>query len=60
MQDVPSALAAGPVSIEPPEGWGPRRMLIGRLRDLGYDVTEHIEAGVSVLAITGSRAPRQL
>jgi hypothetical protein len=28
------------VSIEPPEGWGPTRLLIVRLEQLGYRVAE--------------------
>jgi hypothetical protein len=50
MADPPSP----PVSIEPPEGWGPRRVLVAELERLGYYVTEHrdIGLGVSVLVIT--------
>jgi hypothetical protein len=42
------------VWIEPPEGWGPTRVLIAELRRLGYHVVEHryIGLGVSVLVIT--------
>jgi hypothetical protein len=43
------------VSIEPPEGLGPTRLLIARLRALGYTVTEYRvfeAAGRSVLVIT--------
>ena len=46
-------LATGSVSVEPPEGWGPRRLLITRLLSLGA-VEEHIVAGRGVLVITGA------
>jgi hypothetical protein len=42
--------------IEPPEGWGPTRLLIGRLEDLGYHVEEHrvfdVPDGRSLLRVT--------
>jgi hypothetical protein len=47
-------LATGPGSVEPPERWGPRRLLITRLLSLGYAVEEHIVAGRGVLVITGA------
>jgi len=51
-------LARGRVTIwiEPPEGWGPTRLLIGRLEDLGYHVEEHrvfdVPDGRSLLRVT--------
>jgi hypothetical protein len=44
------------VSIEPPEGWGPTRLLLVRLRKLGYQAEEYRvfdAVGRSVLVITG-------
>jgi hypothetical protein len=41
-----------PVSIEPPEGWGPTRCLIAELQRLGYRVEEWRLLGRSVLVIT--------
>jgi hypothetical protein len=40
------------VSIEPPEGWGPTRVLISRLEQLGYHVQEWRVLGRPVLVIT--------
>jgi hypothetical protein len=50
MADPPSP----PLSIEPPEGWGPRRVLVAELEKLGYHVQEqrYPGLGVSVLVIT--------
>ena len=51
-------LATGRVTvwIEPPEGWGPTRILIGQLEQLGYHVEEHrlfdVPGGRSLLRIT--------
>jgi hypothetical protein len=56
MPGTPTPLVISRIMVEPPGGWGPRRMLITRLRALGYAVEEHIVAGVSVLVITGTRA----
>jgi hypothetical protein len=44
--------SAVPVSIEPPEGWGPTRALIVQLERLGYHVQEWRVLGRSVLVIT--------
>ena len=44
------------VSIEPPEGWGPTRLLLVQLQKLGYQVEEYRVfdvVGRSVLVITG-------
>jgi hypothetical protein len=44
------------VYVEPPEGWGPTRALLGRLRALGYTVEEYRvfdAVGRSILVITG-------
>ena len=41
-----------PVSIEPPDGWGPTRLLIAELERLGYRVEEWRVLGRSVLVIT--------
>ena len=44
------------VSIEPPEGWGPTRLLLVQLQKLGYQVEEYRvfdAVGRSVLVITG-------
>jgi hypothetical protein len=40
------------VKIECPDGWGPTRMLISRLQELGYTVVEWRVNGKSVLEIT--------
>jgi hypothetical protein len=60
MYDAPKPLVIGRISVEPPEGWGPRRMLITRLERLGYAVEEHIVVGVSVLVITGTEPGPQI
>lgn len=39
------------VSVEPPEGWGPTRLLIAELERLGYQVQEWRVLGRSVLVI---------
>ncbi len=44
------------VWVEPPEGWGPTRALLGRLEALGYRIEEHRifdAVGRSILVITG-------
>ena len=44
------------VWVEPPEGWGPTRAMLGRLIALGYTVEEHRvfdAVGSSILVITG-------
>ena len=44
------------VWVEPPEGWGLTRAMLGRLRALGYTVEEHRvfgAVGYSILVITG-------
>ena len=44
------------VSVEPPEGWGPTRLLLVQLQKLGYQVEEHrifAAVGYSILVITG-------
>ena len=44
------------VSIEPPPGWGPTRLLLGQLHALGYQVEEYRvfgAVGYSILVITG-------
>ena len=44
------------VSVEPPDGWGPTRLLLVRLHKLGYQVEEYRVfdvVGRSVLVITG-------
>jgi hypothetical protein len=47
------------VTIEPPDGWGPRRILIVQLERLGYRVSElrFVGDGTSVLVITGQPKP---
>ena len=43
------------VWVEPPDGWGPTRALLGRLTALGYTVEEHRifdAVGRSILVIT--------
>ena len=44
------------VVIEPPEGWGPARALLGELRRLGYEVEEYIVLGRRVFEI-GATTP---
>jgi hypothetical protein len=46
------------VTIEPPEGWGPARALLGQLRQLGYEIEEHIVLGKRLFVISAhSPAP---
>ena len=40
-------------SVEPPDGWAATRILLGQLRDLGYQVVEYRILGRSILVITG-------
>lgn len=47
------------VSIDPPEGWGPSRILLGQLRDLGYQVEEWRVLGHSLLVIKLGQWPAQ-
>jgi hypothetical protein len=44
------------VTIEPPEGWGPARLLLVKLQRLGYDIEEHIILGKH-LFVVGSQPP---
>jgi hypothetical protein len=46
-----------PVTIEPPEGWGPGRLLLTELQRLGYEVEEHIVLGKR-LFVLGRRRTR--
>lgn len=39
------------VTVEPPEGWGPTRVLIVQLERLGYEVIEWRVEGRSVLEL---------
>lgn len=41
------------VWLEPPPGWGPKQVLLTRLRKLGYEVTEWIVLGEPLFEITG-------
>jgi hypothetical protein len=40
------------VTIEAPEGWGPGRMLLGRPRQLGYEVEDDIILGRHLFVIS--------
>jgi hypothetical protein len=40
------------VTIELPEGWGPRRLVLVQMERLGYDVTEHIDMGTGTHWLT--------
>jgi len=44
------------VTIEPPEGWEPARALLGELRQLGYEIEEHIILGKRLFAV-GAQHP---
>ncbi len=41
------------VTIEPPEGWGPARHMLGELKRLGYDIEEYIILGRRLFVIGG-------
>ena len=43
------------MSVEPPEGWGPTRLLMTELGRLGCEVTEYRKDGGSVLEIVPGR-----
>jgi len=45
------------VTIEPPEGWGPARAMLGELLRLGYDIEEYIVLGQRLFVI--GAAPRR-
>jgi hypothetical protein len=44
------------VTIEPPDSWGPARMLLVELQRLGYQVEEHIILGRRLFVIGGQPA----
>lgn len=39
------------VTVEPPEGWGPARVLRGQLEQLGYEFEEYIILGQRLFVI---------